>query len=72
MQIAQRNKCVFEVGMPFGEFVERYREPLEDKGVHEGNERERVEQARMAFGLGERDVVVGVQKVRLRSTSGES
>ncbi|KAF7347345.1 Glycosyltransferase family 2 protein [Mycena venus] len=64
-QIALRNKCVFEVGMPLGEFCERYREGLEERGVHEGNERERVEQARTVFGLGEMDVVVGVQKVYL-------
>ncbi|KAF7342277.1 Glycosyltransferase family 2 protein [Mycena venus] len=64
-QIAQRNKTVFEVGMPLGEFCERYREGLEDKGVQEGDEKERVEQAKTAFGLGDKDVVVGVHKVYL-------
>ncbi|KAJ7223811.1 chitin synthase-domain-containing protein [Mycena rebaudengoi] len=64
-QVARRNACVFEVGMTCAEFCERYREGLEAGGMTEGTENERVEQARMAFGLGERDVVVGVNKVYL-------
>ncbi|KAF8218382.1 glycosyltransferase family 2 protein [Mycena galopus ATCC 62051] len=63
--VARRGACVFEVGMPFNEFVDRYREPLEEKGVIEGNDRERVEQARTAFGLDDQDVVVGVARVYL-------
>ncbi|KAJ6586612.1 glycosyltransferase family 2 protein [Mycena sp. CBHHK59/15] len=65
-QVAQRAAAgVFEVGMAVGEFCERYREGLEAGGVVEGSERERVEQARTAFGLGEKDVVLGVQKAYL-------
>ncbi|KAJ7117961.1 glycosyltransferase family 2 protein [Mycena crocata] len=64
-QVARRNGCVFEVGMTVGEFCERYGEGLEAGGVTEGSERERVEQARTAFGMGEKDVVVGTHKVYL-------
>ncbi|KAJ6489438.1 glycosyltransferase family 2 protein [Mycena vulgaris] len=64
-QVARRNACVFEVGMTFDEFCERYGEGMEAGGVSEGGERERVEQARTAFGLGEKDVVLGVHKVYL-------
>jgi chitin synthase len=66
-EVAKRNVCVFEVRMTPQEFVQRYREGLEAANVTEGNDRERVEQARTAFGLGERDVVVGQHKVRLKS-----
>jgi hypothetical protein len=45
------------------EFVERYGAGLEEKGVYEGTERERVEQARQVWGLGEGDAVCGVHKV---------
>ncbi|KAJ6603043.1 hypothetical protein B0H10DRAFT_1957956 [Mycena sp. CBHHK59/15] len=62
-QVARRNASVFEVGMTFDEFCERYREGMEAGGVTEGSKSERVEQARTAFGLGEKDVVLGVHKV---------
>ncbi|KAJ7473492.1 glycosyltransferase family 2 protein [Mycena latifolia] len=64
-QVARRGACVFEVGMTPAEFCERYAEGLEAGGVSEGEERERVQQARTAFGLGEKDVVLGVHKVYL-------
>ncbi|KAJ6481577.1 glycosyltransferase family 2 protein [Mycena vitilis] len=57
--------AVFEVGMTFGEFCERYAEGLAEGGIEEGNERERVEQARRVFGLREGDVVAGAHKVYL-------
>ncbi|KAJ7200874.1 glycosyltransferase family 2 protein [Mycena pura] len=64
-QIAQRNKTVWEAGMSFAEFCDRYQEGMEAGGVTEGTERERVEYARTAFGLDEKDVVLGVHKVYL-------
>ncbi|KAJ7080469.1 glycosyltransferase family 2 protein [Mycena epipterygia] len=64
-QVAQRNGSVFEVGMMFAEFCERYQEGLEAGGVTEGSEKERVEQACTAFSLAEKDIVVGVHKVYL-------
>ncbi|KAF8625844.1 hypothetical protein AX17_006740 [Amanita inopinata Kibby_2008] len=64
-EIARRCVNMFEVGMMPSEFCERYREGLEDKGVVEGEERERIEQARTAFGLEERDLLIGQQKVFL-------
>ncbi|KAF7288259.1 Glycosyltransferase family 2 protein [Mycena chlorophos] len=59
-QIAQRNKTVWEVGMLVDEFCERYAAALEVGGVVEASARERVEQARTAFGLGARDVALGI------------
>ncbi|KAF7292507.1 Glycosyltransferase family 2 protein [Mycena kentingensis (nom. inval.)] len=64
-QIALRNKTVWEVGMLIDEFCERYSMALESGGVVEGTERERVEQARTAFALGDKDVVLGMHKVYL-------
>ncbi|KAF9001145.1 glycosyltransferase family 2 protein [Cyathus striatus] len=64
-EIARRNVNVFEVGMLPAEFCDRYKEGLEGAGVVEGNDRERVEQARTAFGLEDRDVVLGQHKVFL-------
>ncbi|KAK6995982.1 glycosyltransferase family 2 protein [Favolaschia claudopus] len=64
-QVRSAGLAQIAVGMGMGEFCERYREVLEERGVVEGSEREKVDQARTAFGLGERDVVVGVQKVYL-------
>ncbi|KAF9442722.1 glycosyltransferase family 2 protein [Macrolepiota fuliginosa MF-IS2] len=63
--VARRCGTVFEVGMTPNEFCARYREGLDAAGVSEGDGRERAEQARTAFGLGERDLVVGVHKVFL-------
>ncbi|KAJ7431135.1 hypothetical protein B0H11DRAFT_2262292 [Mycena galericulata] len=42
---------------------ERYGEGMAEAGVVEGNER--VEQARTAYGMGERDILLGVHKVYL-------
>ncbi|KAL0946000.1 hypothetical protein HGRIS_012276 [Hohenbuehelia grisea] len=64
-EIARRCVNVFEVNMTPEEFYERYREGLEAANVSEGNPRERVEQARTAFGLGDVDVVLGQHKVFL-------
>lgn len=63
-EIARRCGTVFEVGMTPEEFCERYREGLDAAGVMEGDGRERAAQARTAFGLGERDLVLGQHKVR--------
>lgn len=62
--VAKRNASVFEVGMTPEEFCERYAEGLEAIGVSEGNDREKVEQARTASGLSDRDLVLGMHKVR--------
>ncbi|KAJ7506209.1 glycosyltransferase family 2 protein [Mycena galericulata] len=62
---ARRCAMVFEVGMAVSEFCERYGAGMAEAGVVEGDERERVEQARTAYGMGERDIVLGVHKVYL-------
>ncbi|KAF8890149.1 P-loop containing nucleoside triphosphate hydrolase protein [Infundibulicybe gibba] len=62
-EIARRNINVFEVGMTPDEFCERYKESLDAIGVSEGSEQERVEQARTAFGVDEKDIVLGQSKV---------
>ncbi|KAJ7430579.1 chitin synthase-domain-containing protein [Mycena galericulata] len=62
---ARRCATVFEVGMAVSEFCERYGAGMTEAGVVEGDERERVEQARTAYGMGERDIVLGVHKVYL-------
>jgi chitin synthase len=65
-EVAKRCGVVFEVGMTPGEFCERYCEGLEGVGgISEGDTRERAMQARTAFGLGERDLVLGQHKVIL-------
>ena len=64
-EIAKRCVNVFEASLTSREFCDRYKDGLEDGGVVEGGERERVEQARTAFGLAEADVVMGQQKVFL-------
>ncbi|KAF7335174.1 Glycosyltransferase family 2 protein [Mycena sanguinolenta] len=60
---------IFEVGMPFAEFAERYAEPLAERGVDATGVNAAgggaVEQARSAFDLGERDIVAGVSRVYL-------
>ena len=47
------------------EFVDRYRETLDNVNVHEGEEREQVDQARTALGLEERDLVLGATMVSI-------
>jgi len=60
---------VFEVGMTPEEFIDRYREGLTAGGATEGHEREMVGQARTAFGLGDKDLVLGQHKVGMLSVS---
>jgi chitin synthase len=62
-EIAKRSVNVFEVNMTPEEFCERYRDGLHVGGIAEGNEREVIAQARTAFGLSEKDLVLGVHKV---------
>ena len=62
-EIARRCINVFEVGMTPEEFCDRYRDGLTASSVTQGHERELVGQARTAFGLGEKDLVLGQHKV---------
>jgi chitin synthase len=62
-EVAKRCATFFEVGMTPDEFCERYKEPLDDVGIVEGDSAERVSQAATAFSFGERDVVLGHHKV---------
>lgn len=62
-EIAKRCVNIFEVGMTPEEFCDRYKEGLQAGGVTEGNEREVIAQARTAFGLSEKDLVLGTHKV---------
>ena len=64
-EIAKRCTTVFEVGMAPEEFAERYRDGLHNAGVVEGEALEVIEQARTAFELGPKDLVVGNRKVCL-------
>ena len=63
-EIARRCVNVFEVGMTPEEFCDRYKEALDDANVEDGDPKDRVESAAMAFGLGEADAVLGQHKVR--------
>ena len=54
------------------EFCDCYRDGLTASGITEGHEREMVGQARTAFGLGEKDLVLGQHKVRLFHSSNYS
>ncbi|KAG5634988.1 hypothetical protein H0H81_012795 [Sphagnurus paluster] len=64
-EIAKRCVNVFEVGMTPEEFCGRYNAGLIAGGVTEGSDVERVQQARTAFGLAEKDLVLGQYKVFL-------
>ncbi|KAI0791459.1 glycosyltransferase family 2 protein [Irpex lacteus] len=64
-QVSRRCVNVFEAAMTPKEFVDRYRETLDTVNVHEGEEREQVDQARTALGLEERDLVLGSTMVFL-------
>jgi chitin synthase len=64
-EITRRCAQAFPVGMTHREFVDRYREPLAALGISEGSNQERVEQARIAMGLSDHDVVLGQYKVCL-------
>ena len=52
-----------------GGICDRYREGLTAGGDTEGHEREMVGQARTAFGLGDKDLVLGQHKVGMLSVS---
>ncbi|KJA23760.1 glycosyltransferase family 2 protein [Hypholoma sublateritium FD-334 SS-4] len=65
VEIAKRSVNVFEVTMTPEEFCERYSDGLSAGGVTEGDDREVIAQARTAFGLGEKDLVLGLHKVFL-------
>lgn len=62
-QVSRRCVNMFEAAMTPKEFVDRYRETLDNFNVHEGEEREQVDQARTALGLEERDLVLGATMV---------
>ncbi|KZS96924.1 glycosyltransferase family 2 protein [Sistotremastrum niveocremeum HHB9708] len=64
-EIARRNRTVFEVSMTPSEFCERYRDQLALLGVEDGEDIERVIQARQSLGLQEWDLVQGQYKVFL-------
>jgi chitin synthase len=64
-ELAKRCINVFEVGMTPEEFCDRYREGLNAAGVTEGSTRELVGQARTAFGLGEKNLVLGQHRVSI-------
>ncbi|KAF8965794.1 glycosyltransferase family 2 protein [Flammula alnicola] len=64
-EIARRCVNVFEVNMTPEEFCDRYKDGLQAGGVTEGDDREVIAQARTAFGLGERDLVLGTHRVFL-------
>ncbi|KAI0089472.1 glycosyltransferase family 2 protein [Irpex rosettiformis] len=64
-QVSRRCVNIFEAKMTPQEFVDRYRETLDKASVHEGEEREQVDQARTALGLDERDLVLGSTMVFL-------
>lgn len=62
-EIARRSVNVFEANMSPEEFCERYGDGLHAGGIAEGDEREIIGQAKTAFGLDEKDLVLGVHKV---------
>ncbi|KAL0064513.1 hypothetical protein AAF712_008571 [Marasmius tenuissimus] len=67
-EITKRCGVLFEVNMMPEEFCERYGEGMAEVGVMEGTEKERVQQARTAFGLENMDIVLGNQQ-RLSTSS---
>jgi chitin synthase len=62
-EVAKRCVNFFEVSMAPEEFCERYREGLQAEGITEGDHREVIAQAKTAFGLKDKDIVLGVHKV---------
>ncbi|KAH9947887.1 glycosyltransferase family 2 protein [Amylocystis lapponica] len=64
-EIARRCVNMFEVNMTPEEFQDRYGAQLTALGIHEGEAREQVEQARTTLGLQEADVVLGEHQVFL-------
>ncbi|TCD65299.1 hypothetical protein EIP91_002824 [Steccherinum ochraceum] len=64
-EIARRCANTFEVNMTPDEFVQRYKQPLLNLGIVEGDPREQAAQTWTALGLQERDVVLGMTMVYL-------
>ena len=64
-EIVKRCVTMFEVNMTLEEFQNRCRSLLTMLGIHEGTAREQVEQVRTALGLLEKDVVLGLNQVRI-------
>jgi chitin synthase len=64
VEIAKRRTNIFAVDMTPEEFCKRYSEGFEGGGFSEGDACETVDQARTAFGLGDRDLILGQHKVR--------
>ncbi|KAG9027121.1 hypothetical protein FRB95_008118 [Tulasnella sp. JGI-2019a] len=64
-EIAKRSGAVFIASMQPNEFVDRYKDQLTLLGVGEGTDTERIEQAKTALGLEEKDIVIGAFKVFL-------
>ena len=62
-EVAKRNVAVFEANMTPEEFVQRYSGYLTMLNVHEGDPRERIEQARTALALHDKDIVLGTSQV---------
>ncbi|KAJ6513490.1 P-loop containing nucleoside triphosphate hydrolase protein [Mycena sanguinolenta] len=76
VRVPQRStRGIFEIGMPFGEFAERYTESLAERGVDASGVNAAgggaVDQARSALDLGERDIVAEETK-RNREREGVS
>lgn len=62
-EIARRNETVFEVNMSPEEFCDRYSTGLSASGVQGGHERDRIENARAIYNIGDKDIVLGRTKV---------
>jgi chitin synthase len=64
-EIAKRCVNVFEASLTPREFCERYKDGLEEVGAGTAGwgDRERVEQAKRAFGFEDAELVLGQQKV---------
>lgn len=62
---AKRAAVVFEVSMLPSEFCERYQDQLQMLGISEGDESERIAQARTALDLAPEDIVEGSHKVSI-------
>ena len=67
VQIAKRCTNVFAVNRTPKEFCERHSEGFEGGGISEGDACEMVDQARTAFVLCDRDLILGQREVRFRS-----
>ncbi|CAK5267340.1 unnamed protein product [Mycena citricolor] len=63
--VGKGSVAVWEVKVGVEEFCERYGSILAEKGLQNGEDRERIERTTAAFGLAESDVVLGINKVFL-------